>query len=89
MVIVDQGNRPRHLLIIMGPLHLHQLVADEIADRFRAVGIAPADNLLIESIEKFQIDGDSKADYFSHIPSFRGSQLPLSGKEPLFPYPAG
>jgi len=56
MMVVDEGDRCDRLAIrFTAPFLTHQLIADEIAQRFRARGIFATPNDVVEVIEQMVV----------------------------------
>jgi hypothetical protein len=56
MMIVDEGNRRDRITIrIAAPFLAYQLIADEIAQRFRTGGILPTSNDVVEIVKEMVV----------------------------------
>ena len=76
VMIVDERNRPHRLLILI-PLLPDQIVANQIAERLRSIGILLPRNVPIEVVQQMMIKGDTEANKFFLVPANRVTNLKI------------
>ena len=69
VMIVHERDRPNRLLVLI-PFLPDQIIADEIAKRFRSIRVFLPCNMAVEIIQQMMIERDTEADEF-----FMGSQV--------------
>jgi hypothetical protein len=65
VMVVDEGNRPDSLLVLV-PLLPDQVIADQVAECFRPVGILAPLDVMIESVQQMMIKRYAKPNELSH-----------------------
>jgi hypothetical protein len=66
MIVDERDRRHRFPVCIAAPFLAHQLIADEIAERFGPRRVFPLSDDFVELIEEVLIEGDAEADKFLH-----------------------
>jgi len=67
VVVVDQRHGPENLGIGRLPGLLDEFIADQVAERFRAVGISPLGDQLVELLQKIAADGHANSAQVGHM----------------------
>src|SRR6266511_1340297 len=66
MVVIHKRHRAHHLALLAFGCHVHELVADEVADRLRPVHVALLGDQLVELLKQAGLDGNPKARQICH-----------------------
>ncbi len=66
VVIVNERDGADHIAVRLLPGALHQLVADQVAKRFRAVAVTPRRDQVVELLEEVRVDRHSYPAEFAH-----------------------
>jgi hypothetical protein len=63
VVVVDEGNRADGLPLVVAPLLLDEGVANQVANRFRAVDVTLLGDECIEALEQTFVGRDTESNY--------------------------